>query len=64
MDAEQVLETERHGNEVCLDRNLFDFKADLSLKGEIFKNVTKACIFGSTENKTFMKLAVLKEKKL
>jgi len=62
MDAEQDLEVERHENEVCLDRNLFGFKADLSLKREIFKNVTKAWIFGSTENKTYMKLTILQKK--
>lgn len=61
MDAEQDLETERHGNEVD-DRNLFGFKADLSMKGEFFKNVTKACMFGSTKNKTVMKLTVLQKK--
>lgn len=47
----QDLEIQRQGNEVCLDRNHFGFKADLSLKENIFKNVTKACTFGSTESR-------------
>lgn len=47
MDAEQDLETERHGNEVCLNRNLFGFKADLSMKEKIFKMSQKHGYFGA-----------------
>lgn len=41
MDAEQDLEIERHGNEVCLDRSLFWFQRWPIPEGRYFKKCHK-----------------------